>query len=174
MLTLSIALFPKCLESLSKDKSWHNFLIGLVLLSPHRALRQTAAEQFALVATRCSGEQQSLRFFTSLLFSVLNNTVNEKAENCSEYFLLLSRLVSFAAANCIQLPSAESLLSSEIQWLRRVRENTLKTGIAGVEDPLLEGHLFICRWSVAWLLTSFNVLLTPLLPLFILETFSPL
>lgn len=61
VLSLAIALSPSCLETLSKDQSWHKFIIDLVLLSKVRNIRQTAADQFILIATKCSGDQQPLR-----------------------------------------------------------------------------------------------------------------
>ena len=61
VLTLAIALSPSCLETLSKDQSWHKFIIDLLLLSAVKGIRQTAAEQFILIATKCSGDQQPLR-----------------------------------------------------------------------------------------------------------------
>ena len=63
VLTLAIALYPTCLETLQKDKSWHNFIIDLVLLSKVRSIRLTAAEQFALIATRCSNDHTPHQIF---------------------------------------------------------------------------------------------------------------
>lgn len=151
VLTLAIALYPKCLENLVKDKSWHNFIIDLVLLSRVRGIRLTSAEQFILIATRCSGEQQPLRFFTTLLFTVLSSVVMENAEQCSEYFILLSRLLSFASASNIPLNTAEVLLNNEISWLKNVKENLKSSGSIGCEEALLEGHLAICRELLAFM-----------------------
>lgn len=150
VLTLAVALFPQCLEILQKDKSWHNFIIDLVLLSKVRSVRATAAEQFALIATRCSNEHTPIRFFTSLLFTVLGAPVNEHAQQCSEYFLLLSRLLSYSSANGVPVPQAESLLNGEIAWLKKVRESVRRTGQTGCEESLLEGHLSACRELLAF------------------------
>ncbi len=61
VLAIAIALCPTCLDNLSRDKSWRNFIIDLTLLSPIRSIRITAAEEFALIATRCSGDHGHLR-----------------------------------------------------------------------------------------------------------------
>ena len=42
-----------------------------VLHSNIAEVRSTAADQFLLIATRCSGEHQPIRFFITLLFTVL-------------------------------------------------------------------------------------------------------
>ena len=76
VLALAIALHPQCLEGLCKDSSWHQFIIDLVLMSNVREIRVTAADQFLLIATRCSGEQHTIRFFITLLFTVLSSTGN--------------------------------------------------------------------------------------------------
>ena len=52
VLTLAVALYPQCLENLCKDKSWHTFIIDLVLFSPEREIRLSASDQFLLIATR--------------------------------------------------------------------------------------------------------------------------
>lgn len=145
VLTLAISLHPSCLEVLNKDKSWHNFIVDLVLLIDCPPIRVTAAEQFALIADKCSGEQQPLRFFQTLLFTVLQSSVPENPSRCPQYFYLLSRLLSAASTRHIQLPAAEALLSTEIKWLKKVREHARTHGEPGVEDNLLEGHLIICR-----------------------------
>ena len=49
----------------------------------------------SLIFCRCSGEHQPIRFFITLLFTVLGGAATENAGQSSEYFLLLSRLVSF-------------------------------------------------------------------------------
>ena len=69
VLAFAIALHPQCLESLIKDVSWHQFIIDLVLMSNVHEIRLTAADQFLLIATRCSGEQHPIRFFITLLFT---------------------------------------------------------------------------------------------------------
>ncbi len=152
VLTLAVSLHPQCLESLSKDKSWHNFIVDLTLLSPVRSIRATAFEQFTLIATRCAGDHGPLRFFTSLLFSVLGQPVNDHAEQCSEYFHLLCRLLSSCAASPGASPptGADALLQGEIAWLKKVRENVHRTGETGCEEALLEGHLFVCRELLAF------------------------
>ena len=151
VLALAVALFPACLDNLCKDVSWQQFIIDLVLMSNVRDIRLTAADQFLLIATRCSGEHQPIRFFITLLFTVLATTATDQAEQSSEYFVLLTRLLSFAAASNLNLNTAESLLNTEISWLKKIRENVRKTGNVGCHDNLLEGHLWICRDLLAFM-----------------------
>ena len=150
-MALAIALHPQCLESLIKDSSWHQFIIDLTLMSNYREIRITAADQFLLIATRCSGEQHPIRFFITLLFTVLSSTATEQADQSLEYFVLLTRLLSYAAASNLNLNTAESLLNTEITWLKKIRENVRKSGSAGCHDNLLEGHMWICRDLLAFM-----------------------
>lgn len=89
----------------------------------------------------------SCRFFTTLLFTVLNTLVPSNAAQCSEYFYALHRLLAFTSASNIQLNTAEILLNTEIQWLSKVKETVRQTGMTGCHDNLLEGHLCVCRVS---------------------------
>ena len=59
--------------------------------------------------------------------------------------------MSFAAASNLNLNTAESLLNTEISWLKKIRENVRKTGSVGCHDNLLEGHLWICRDLLAFM-----------------------
>jgi ubiquitin carboxyl-terminal hydrolase 9/24 len=52
VLALAVALFPQSLDNLCKDKSWHTFIIDLVIFSPEREIRLSASDQFLLIATR--------------------------------------------------------------------------------------------------------------------------
>ena len=52
VLSLAIALYPQSLDNLCKDKSWHTFIIDLVLLSQDPEIRLNASDQFLLIATR--------------------------------------------------------------------------------------------------------------------------
>jgi ubiquitin carboxyl-terminal hydrolase 9/24 len=88
------------------------------------------------------------RFFTTLLFTVLNSLVPANAAQCSEYFYLLYRLLAFTSSSSIPLNTAEILLNTEIQWLKKVKETVRKTGVTGYHDNLLEGHLCVCRVSL--------------------------
>ena len=167
VLTLAIALYPQCLDVLSKDKSWHQFIIDTVLLNRVRNIRLTGADQFLLMATRCSGEpQQPIRFFITLLFTVLGSTATEHSKQSAEYFILLSRLLSFASGANIPMNTAESLLNSEISWLKKMKEAMRKNNPCGsnssssssdksnqlqYDDNLLEGHLCLCRDLLAFM-----------------------
>ena len=52
VLSLAIALYPQSLDNLCKDKSWHTFIIDMVLLSQDPEIRLNASDQFLLIATR--------------------------------------------------------------------------------------------------------------------------
>ena len=49
-------------------------------------VRVCAAEQFSLIAMRCSNNSNGLIFFINLLFSMLNGKAKENASNSQEYF----------------------------------------------------------------------------------------
>ncbi|KAK7872586.1 hypothetical protein R5R35_013810 [Gryllus longicercus] len=145
VLTVALVLNPKALDALTKDKMWHTFIIDLVLLCKNRSVRLAAAEQFLLISTWCSASQQPLQFCITLLFTVLNSTVVDNAQNSHEYFQLLCRLLNFAFMSNCNLPTAENLLSNEIVWLKKIRENVRENGDPLVDEAVLEGHLGIAR-----------------------------
>lgn len=151
VLTIALVLNPSALETLSKDKIWHTFLIDLVLLSTSRAIRIAAGEQFFLISTWCSGGHQTLLVTITLLFTVLNTTVTENAKQSHEYFQLLCRLLNFAHMSGCPLTTAETLLNVEIAWLKKVRDNVKETGESQVDEALLEGHLGLTKELLAFL-----------------------
>lgn len=154
VLTITLVLNPTALETLSRDKMWHIFLIDLVLLSTSRAIRIAAAEQFFLISTWCSSGHQTLLFTITLLFTVLNTTVIENAKQSHEYFQLLCRLLNFAHMSGCPLSSAETLLNIEISWSKKVRDNVKETGESQVDEAVLEGHLGIIKELLAFLPSS--------------------
>ncbi|XP_063224287.1 probable ubiquitin carboxyl-terminal hydrolase FAF-X isoform X9 [Bacillus rossius redtenbacheri] len=154
VLTVALVLNPKTLETLTKDKMWHMFIIDLLLLCRNRSVRITAAEQFLLISTWCSASQQPLQFCITLLFTVLNSTVVENARNSHEYFQLLCRLINYAAAASCPLPTAETLLNNEVVWLKKVRENVKETGDSLVDEAVLEGHLGIAKELLAFMISE--------------------
>ncbi|XP_049853945.1 probable ubiquitin carboxyl-terminal hydrolase FAF-X isoform X1 [Schistocerca gregaria] len=145
VLTIALVLNPKALENFTRERMWHTFIIDLVLLCKNRSVRLSAAEQFLMMSTWCSGGQQPLQFCISLLFSVLNNIVVENARNSHEYFQLLCRLVNCAFISGCPVPNAETLLNNEISWLKKIRENVKETGETFVDEAVLEGHLGIAK-----------------------------
>ncbi|XP_071440611.1 ubiquitin carboxyl-terminal hydrolase 9X isoform X2 [Hetaerina americana] len=145
VLTIALVLNPKTLDVLTKEKLWHSFIIDLLLLCKNRMVRTAAAEQFLLISMWCSGTQQPLQFCITLLFTVLNSIVVDYARNSHEYFQLLCRLLNFACCSGCPLPTADKLLSKEIEWLKKVRENVRETGESQVDEAVLEGHLGIAR-----------------------------
>ncbi|XP_033356836.1 probable ubiquitin carboxyl-terminal hydrolase FAF-X isoform X1 [Bombus vosnesenskii] len=151
VLTIALVLNPTALESLSRDKMWHTFLIDLVLLSTSRVVRMAAAEQFFLISTWYSSGHQPLLFAITLLFTVLNTTVMEHAKQSHEYFQLLCRLLNFAHMSGCPLLTAETLLNIEIAWLKKVRDNVKETGESQVDEAVLEGHLGLTKELLAFL-----------------------
>ena len=95
------------------------------------------------------GFESKLKLNHDFHFSLqLSSTATEQAEQSSEYFILLTRLLSYAAASNLSLSTAESLLNTEITWLKKIRENVRKTGSAGCHENLLEGKFTFSnhRW----------------------------
>ncbi|XP_012278998.1 probable ubiquitin carboxyl-terminal hydrolase FAF-X [Orussus abietinus] len=154
VLTIALVLNPTALDTLTRDKIWHTFLIDLVLLSTSRAVRMAAAEQFLLISTWCSSGHQPLQFSIMLLFTVLNTTVVENAKQSHEYFQLLCRLLNFAQISGCPLSTAETLLSNEITWLKKVRDTVKECGESQMEEAVLEGHLGLTKELLAFLPAS--------------------
>ncbi|XP_013401949.1 probable ubiquitin carboxyl-terminal hydrolase FAF-X isoform X1 [Lingula anatina] len=150
-LTISLALCPSALETLSKDKAWQCFIVDLLLLSKSRSVRAASCEQLYLIASKCSSGHRPLVFFVTLLFTVLQSHAKDYAKQAHDYFQLLCRLLNYAYTQAqAPLPNAEVLLNNEIQWLKRVRDEVLKTGEVPVEEALLEGHLGVTKELIAF------------------------
>ncbi|XP_031549243.1 probable ubiquitin carboxyl-terminal hydrolase FAF-X isoform X2 [Actinia tenebrosa] len=147
VLTVCLALCPSALDSLSKDKTWQCFVIDVLILCQSRSVRYSAADQFFLMATRCSNGHRPIVFFITLLFTVLMNTVKEHPLHSHHYFNLLCRLLSHAYMTHCPLSTTEVLLKNEIGWLKKTKEAVLAAdeGDTVVDETLLEGHLGITR-----------------------------
>ena len=63
--------------TLAIEKSWHSFLVDLVLLSSDKSLRMAAAEQFLLVCTRATSDDTQVKMMVTLLYTVINISVKE-------------------------------------------------------------------------------------------------
>lgn len=150
VLAVTLALCPEALDILIKDKTWHLFIIDLLLICKNRSLRLCSAEQFYLIATKCYPGHHTLVFFITLLFTHLMTTVKEYAKNSHEFFQLLCRLLNYACVSNCSLSTAQYLLNNEIDWLKSVREKVLATGSSQVEEALLEGHLGVTRELVCF------------------------
>ena len=151
VLTMSVALCPTALDTLSKDKSWHSFLVDLVLLCPDLSVRQTAADQFLLMTSRGTTDTTMVKMMVTLLFTVINSLADEFAEQSAEYFMLLTRLLSYLSTNSVILSNSGALLNKEIEFLSNVRQSVLVSGVTGVSNTTLEGHLNITRELVMFL-----------------------
>ena len=76
VLTLSIALYPASMDQLNKDKSWHGFIVDLVLMAGEEKVRSAAAEQLLLIATRSTNDHNNVKFMVTLLFTVITVQVS--------------------------------------------------------------------------------------------------
>lgn len=150
VMTLCFALQPTALDTLSKEKTWQSFIIDLLLHCQSRVVRQTAQEQFFLMATRCCMGQRPLLFFITLLFTVLGSTAQQRAAQAGDYFTLLRLLLNYAYSSNTNLPNAETLLNHQIHWLKGIRDEVRRSGDTGVEDPILEGHLGVTKELLAF------------------------
>ena len=98
----------------------------MILLCPTKILRSAAVEQFLSIATQLtypSGSDRHvlLSYFLDLLFAILPTAVPNHAGTSQEYFKLLCQLLSHATVSDATVASAESLLHSEISWLKQAR-----------------------------------------------------
>ena len=73
VLCIALALHPSSIEVLSKDKSWHTFVIDTLLLTPVPTVRAVAEDQFFLIATRCQGRAKKLHLVSHVNFSRLSH-----------------------------------------------------------------------------------------------------
>lgn len=148
-LTLALSLQPSALSQLLGDPDWSRFVLDLLLHCPHRSIRQCAADQLCLIATKCTASELCLLSLVELLFAQLPR-LEDLAESSQELFGLLCRLLG-AACRC-PLPALQQLLADEIGWLKRIREKVQQTGgLSDAEESLLEGHLGVARELVSLL-----------------------
>ena len=161
VLPLALCLSTGSLESLTKEKHWHQSIYDLVLLCENRLIRQAASDQFISIALRCSSNLKSLNFFIQMLFACLQTTVKENADKSNEYFYLLCTLLNCAFNNGVTITNTETLLNNEISWLKKVKDaylgNVAKSQtiitVAGVgeesfnniDEMLLDGHLGLTK-----------------------------
>ncbi|KAH8009733.1 hypothetical protein HPB51_019044 [Rhipicephalus microplus] len=142
-LTLALSLQPSALSQLLGNPDWSRFVLDLLLHCPHRCIRQCAADQLCLIATKCTASQHCLLSLVELLFAQLPR-LEDLAGSSQELFGLLCRLLG-AACRC-PLPALQQLLADEIGWLKRIREKVQQTGgLLDAEESLLEGHLGVAR-----------------------------
>ncbi|PIK56077.1 hypothetical protein BSL78_06973 [Apostichopus japonicus] len=145
VLSICLALCPTALDALNQEKHWKMCIVDLLLLAPMRHVRLAAMEQFLVMATKCTTGTTALHVLITLSFSVLQNKVKENFESCGEYFGLLCRLLNYAYQSNNPIPNAEILLNNEIDWLKKVRDEVLRTGESFSQESLLDGHLGITK-----------------------------
>lgn len=81
----------------------------------YRSIRQTAQEQFQLIASRTKQN-----FFITLLFCNEMEKVPQYADQSAQYFSLLCVLLNWAQIEQ-PLTNGESRLNNEIDWLKKAR-----------------------------------------------------
>ena len=125
-LSVSLCLLPNALEALNQEKHWRLFIVDLVLQCGVRSVRQTASEQFLLIALKCSQQiNRPLQFLIQMLFTCLQILSKENAQQSQEFFFLLCRLLNCANVNSVQISNTETLLNNEILWLKKVKQLSL-------------------------------------------------
>lgn len=159
-LSLSLCLVPNALETLNQEKHWRAFIVDLVLQCGNQNVRQTASEQFLLIALKCSQNiNRPLQFCIQMLFTCLHILTKENAQQSQEYFYLLCRLLNCANVNNVQISNTETLLNNEILWLKKIKQIYLGANDATdeskhmnninsdeiVDEMLLDGHLGITK-----------------------------
>ena len=83
-----------------------------------------------------------VKLMGNLLFMVMQSLARDWAEQSSEYFLLLTRLLSSSG---VVLNNCGALLTKQTDTLTMVWESVLRTGHTGLSSVTLEGHLAITR-----------------------------
>ncbi|KAH8232660.1 hypothetical protein KR032_011344 [Drosophila birchii] len=145
VLTISFILNPSANEALSSDANWPKFITSIVLKNPYRHVRQVASEQLFLASTYCAGDRRPFVYMVNLLVGALKTLVPQYEATCSEFFSVLCRTLSYGCIYNWPLQIGEGLLSDEIKWLQRIRENVRATGDTQVHEELLEGHLCLAK-----------------------------
>lgn len=145
VLTVMLMLSPQSLTILMKDKTWHTFLIDLLLISSERSIRLAALEQFSLISTKCAIGNEVLTNFIQLLYGHLGTTVslNGYYQSSQEFFQLFCKLLNYASTTRCQFPQAQELLDYEIYLIHNVRVKLVKDDL--IEENLLVGHLNITK-----------------------------
>ena len=62
---------------------------------------------------------------------MLKTSVNDNADQSTEYFSLLTRLLNYTSGSSANVGPVENLLHTEIAWLKRVRQNVKTNGVTG-------------------------------------------
>ncbi|XP_067634379.1 probable ubiquitin carboxyl-terminal hydrolase FAF isoform X3 [Eurosta solidaginis] len=145
VLTISLVLNPSANEALSNDPIWPKFITSLILKNPSRHVRQTAADQLFLSCTYCAGDRRPFAYMVNLLVNSLKTLVPQHESTCADFFQLLCRTLSYGCVCNWPLNISDGLLTEEINWLQKIRENVILTGDIQVHEDLLEGHLCLAK-----------------------------
>ena len=69
-----------------------------------------------------------VKLMVNLLFMVMQSLARDWAEQSSEYFLLLTRLLSYLSSSGVVLSNCSAVLTKQIDTLTMGREAVLRTG----------------------------------------------
>lgn len=170
VLTIALVLNPMAHEALIRDPIWPKFIISMVLTNPLRPIRQAAAEQLYFCSTFYAPDHRLFSFIVNLLIGALDNEAQTHASNCVDYFTLLCRVFNYGTSYNWPLSiNTNSLLTQEIAWLRRIRQNVKETGEPKVHEDLLEGHLTLTKELLIYLNPDLKSQLTEFLVVCILN-----
>ena len=139
---IAMTLVPSSVESLLKEKFFEYFVLDLILYCHYSILRHTAHEQLFTLTAHCSQGQSVhlVKYFIDKQFQILNQHAQDLQKYSSysnDFFMFLSRLLSFAFTNRIIPSNLEQQLNDEMQWLKNIS--------MPVNDHLLRGHLTLAK-----------------------------
>uniref|UniRef100_A0A0K8W252 ubiquitinyl hydrolase 1 n=1 Tax=Bactrocera latifrons TaxID=174628 RepID=A0A0K8W252_BACLA len=163
VLTISLVLNPSANEALNNDPIWPKFITSLILKNPSRHVRQIAADQLFLSCTYCAGDRRPFAYMVNLLVNSLKTLVPQYEATCADFFQLLCRTLSYGSVCNWPLNIGDGLLTEEINWLQKIRENVIHTGDIQVHEDLLEGHLCLAKELMFFLSPETKAQLTDLI-----------
>ncbi|XP_055902389.1 probable ubiquitin carboxyl-terminal hydrolase FAF isoform X2 [Eupeodes corollae] len=140
-----LVLNPRAIDVLIQDENWSDFITSLILKNPSKVVRQIAAEQLFFSCTYYSGTSRPFEFMINHLISLLHSLIPQYSSTCADLFQLLCRTLSYGCTWNWPHNVIEGLLTHEISWLKRVKNNVLLSGNAEVHEDLLEGHLCLTK-----------------------------
>ncbi|XP_065887407.1 ubiquitin carboxyl-terminal hydrolase 9X-like isoform X3 [Dysidea avara] len=141
VLCYALALSPALLLNIQQSSLWNHFVTDLLLKVKEKNVRVVAADQLFNMVAYCTSDPIPLTSLLSLLVDSIETVAKEHPNTSGEFFRLLARLFNHAQAVRVHVSNTTKLLSNELQWIRKIREDVLSTGTVSVEGPLLEGHM---------------------------------
>ncbi|XP_055852640.1 probable ubiquitin carboxyl-terminal hydrolase FAF isoform X2 [Episyrphus balteatus] len=145
VLIACLVLNPSANDVLIQDEIWSEFITSLILKNPSKIVRQIAAEQLFFSCTYYSGNSRPFEFMTNHLISLLHTAIPQYSSTCADLFQLLCRTLSYGCTWNWPHSVIEGLLTHEISWLRKIKNNVISSGNTEVHEDLLEGHLCLTK-----------------------------